>query len=173
MPVKRKNTVEYFPHYVNSSAKKHAIEGKYGAVGYVFWFKLLEVLCQSGTFSLSWDNIAQRDWLITETFTNEQQALEILDYLAKINAIDAELWKNHLVWVQKLIDNLNPVFIRRIDKTVPIKPPFLNNLTPNNKIKENRIEVCEHNANIMRTSCKHNDNINATKTQGKIIKLTS
>ena len=181
MPIRRKNVVEYFPHYVNSSAKKHAIEGKYKATGYVFWFKLLEVLCASGTFSISWDNIAQRDWLISETFTDEITALDILDYLAKIKAIDQELWESHIVWVQKLINNLLPVFLHRTDKTIPSKPIPLNNPLIN-RIEYSRIEGCNQSDSKMSSGCQQDGSnkitsckqaVSRKKSKGDVIVLES
>ena len=44
-----KQTVDYFPHYANASSRKtvEIMEVEFGAAGYAFWFKLLELLCRS------------------------------------------------------------------------------------------------------------------------------
>jgi hypothetical protein len=84
----KKYTADYFPHYVNGSATKHALERRYGNDGYAFWFKLLEILCSTGTFSLDLKDLVKKEWLMDLTHMSEEQAMKMVDYLADLDAID-------------------------------------------------------------------------------------
>ena len=151
---RKKFTVDYFPHYVNGSATKHALERRYGNDGYAFWFKLLEILCATGSFCLDLKDLVKMEWLMDITHMNEQKTIEMVDYLCALDAIDKDLWENHkVIWCDNLIQNLDVVFTRRVDK--PQKPFPLNN--PPIKLKETRqTEECIQNVSNMSTSCKHN-----------------
>jgi hypothetical protein len=154
----KKYTADYFPHYVNGSATKHALERRYGNDGYAFWFKLLEILCSTGTFSLDLKDLVKKEWLMDLTHMSEEQAMKMVDYLADLDAIDKELWTSQkIVWCGNLLDNLDPVFSRRVDK--PKKPSPLDN--PPIKL-DRQTEGCIQNNSIMKTSCKQNDNIKHT-----------
>ena len=44
----RKQTVDYFPHFVSTDSRtKFILEQSWGNDGYAFWFKLLELLGRS------------------------------------------------------------------------------------------------------------------------------
>jgi hypothetical protein len=151
----KKYTADYFPHYVNGSATKHALERRYGNDGYAFWFKLLEILCSTGTFSLDLKDLVKMEWLMDLTHMDEEHTLKMVDYLADLEAIDKELWTSQkIVWCSNLLDNLDPVFSRRVDK--PKKPSPLNN--PPIKL-DRQTEGCIQTDNIKNTSCRQNVNI--------------
>lgn len=40
----KKQTVDYFPHFVKGGRTIFILENKFGNDGYAFWFKLLEIL---------------------------------------------------------------------------------------------------------------------------------
>jgi len=118
-----KHGVDYFSHDVDTCSKKTMtiLEQRFGNDGYAFWFKLLEILGTSETLSFSADN--DDDWLVlvTKTRVSAEKASETLDLLARLGAIDAELWKHRIIWVQKFVDRLAPVYDKR--KTlIPQKP---------------------------------------------------
>ena len=48
-----KQTVDYFPHYVNHGKTLLIIENEYGNTGYAFWFKVIELLCTSAVIITS------------------------------------------------------------------------------------------------------------------------
>ena len=53
----------------------------------------------------------------------EKTAVAILDKLAELDAIDAELWENGIIWSDHFVANLAPVFARR-NSALPQRPKF-------------------------------------------------
>jgi hypothetical protein len=171
--MKEKHTADYFPHYVNGSATKYALEAKYGNDGYAFWFKLLELLCSNGTFSLDFNDNAKKQWLMAITHTCEDKAVEMINYLTSLDAIDVELWNTgKIIWCQNLVDNLDIVFKRRV--SYPKKPIFnipLNNPPNIHTIHTDRGMITDgkHIGNNMNTDSKRYDNKKYKK--GDVVKL--
>lgn len=118
-----KNGVDYFSHDTTSGKTIFTLESKFGNDGYAFWFKLLETLGSQDTLSLDCNNLPDWEYLIAKTRVNEITATEILDTLARINAIDTDLWERKVIWVQKFAERLSPVFKKRKTET-PTKPNF-------------------------------------------------
>ncbi len=117
--------VDYFPHDTDASSRKtiFTLESLFGNDGYAFWFKLLETLgTQEGLF---FDCNKTPDWLflIAKMRVSSDTATEILNTLAKIEAIDPELWDKKIIWVQKFADRLNDVYKKR-SADIPQKPSF-------------------------------------------------
>ena len=108
-----KQTVDYFPHYVNHGKTLLIIENEFGNVGYSFWFKVIELLCTSDGQIYDYSKPAAWRLLLAKTSTTRETATEILALLADVDAIDAELHKHKIIWVQNLIDNLDLVYSRR------------------------------------------------------------
>lgn len=116
-----KNTVDYFPHYVTSGKTMFTIEKRYGNDGYAFWFKLLEILGSSENHYI--DCSSEADWLyiVDKSGMSEEKVEEILSLLAKLDAIDSELWiTSKIIWSQNFVNNLKPLYDKRTD--VPKKP---------------------------------------------------
>jgi hypothetical protein len=118
-----KTGVDYFSHDTASGKTIFTLESKFGNDGYAFWFKLLETLGSQDTLSLDCNNLPDWEYLIAKTRVSEITATEILDTLARINAIDVELWDQKIIWVQKFAERLTPVFKKRKIET-PVKPHF-------------------------------------------------
>ena len=117
--------VDYFPHDTDATSKKtiFTLESMFGNDGYAFWFKLLETLgTQEGLF---FDCNKTPDWLflIAKMRVKSDTAMEILNTLAQIEAIDPELWGQKIIWVQNFADRLNEVYKKRSVDT-PSKPCF-------------------------------------------------
>jgi hypothetical protein len=128
-----KNGVDYFSHDTASGKTMFTLESKFGNDGYAFWFKLLETLGSQDTLSLDCNNLPDWEYLIAKTRVSEVTATEILDTLSRINAIDAELWSQKVIWVQKFAERLTPVFKKRKTET-PVKPNFCHGNTEQNVI---------------------------------------
>ena len=109
----KKATVDYFPHFVKHGKTMFIIENKYGNNGYAFWFKLLELLGQTENHFLDCNNSAQWEYLLSYTKIEDAIALQMLDLLASLGAIDGDLWKHKNIWSEKLIKNLEDVYSRR------------------------------------------------------------
>ena len=144
-----KKTVEYFPHYVNHKKTMFIIESLWGNDGYAFWFKLLELL--GATPGHVYDCNKADDWefLLAKTRLSGDTVTEILNKLAKLDAIDPDLWAERIIWSQNFVDGLAPVYRKRKQET-PSRPSFRRRKpeqedisdaeTPQSKVKKSREE---------------------------------
>lgn len=117
----RRQTVDYFPHFVTSGKTLFILETSYGNDGYAFWFKLLEILGSSEGHFYDCNNQSNWMFLLAKTKVNNEQAVEIVDKLTELEAIDRELWGQKIIWSQNLVSNLTEVYRKRGAK-VPLKP---------------------------------------------------
>lgn len=119
----KKMTVDYFPHFVADGKTMFILENTFGNDGYAFWFKLLELLCSTDGHAYDCNKIAEWKFLIAKTKVSEETAIKIIKTLAELDAIDAVLWEQKIIWVQNLIDNISDVYKKRGSK-IPQKPNF-------------------------------------------------
>ena len=119
----RKQTVDYFPHFVSTDSRtKFILEQNWGNDGYAFWFKLLELLGRSEGHYYDCSQPADKMYLVALTKVTEEQADAILEMLALRGNIDLELWREHkIIWCQSLVDNLQDVYSKRT-VSAPSKP---------------------------------------------------
>ena len=117
----KKDKVDYFPHMVTGGKTIFILEQKFGNDGYAFWFKLLELLGDTKGHYFCTSNYSEWQFLIAKARVTEQVATEILDTLAELDAIDKELWEEKIIWVQKFVDNISDVYVKRKQDT-PLKP---------------------------------------------------
>lgn len=119
----RKQTVDYFPHFVSTDSRtKFILEQNWGNDGYAFWFKLLELLGRSEGHYYDCSRPADKMYLVALTKVTEEQADAILDMLALRGNIDVELWQERkVIWCQSLVDNLQDVYSKRT-VSAPSKP---------------------------------------------------
>lgn len=117
-----KQTADYFPHFVSGGKTLHALEKRYGNDGYAFWYKLLEALSAEKGHYLDLSDDAEMIYQSDHMGLSEDVVIEILDLLVRLGKVDRELWENRrIVWVQKLVDNLAPLYNKR-EGGVPSKP---------------------------------------------------
>jgi hypothetical protein len=109
----KKAVVDYFPHYCNHGKTMFTIEQKYGNDGYAFWFKLLEILGKNENHFYDCNEPAEWEYLIATARMSEDITMDILSTLAKLNAIDAELWQKKIIWSENFINNLKDLYSRR------------------------------------------------------------
>ncbi len=121
----RKQTADFFPHYVGGSRKTiFVLENRWGNDGYAFWFKLLEILCQSDGHYYECSKQADMDYFTAFVKLPEATVLEIMAMLAEREKIDRELWEQHrTIWCQSLVDNLSALYSKRT-VSAPEKPVF-------------------------------------------------
>lgn len=118
------NTVEYFPHVAKAGKTLAILEGKWGVLGYAFWFKLLEGLCCAENHSLDFNDSEIWEYFISTVPVDEDKAETIIKLLANLGNIDSELWHEYrIVWCQALVDNIEIVYKNRRRPT-PKKPSF-------------------------------------------------
>lgn len=119
----KKETVDYFPHVVNHGKTLFIFEQKYGNNGYSFWFKLLEILGATAGHYIDCSNEAAWEFLQAKTHLSEDICVEMLDLLAKLDAIDPELWGVKVIWSQNFVNGISQVYINRRVET-PSRPSF-------------------------------------------------
>ena len=120
----KKQTVEYFPHYVTSGKTIFILENNFGNDGYAFWFKVLELLGMTDGHVYDCRNTSDWEFLLAKTHVSEDLADRILKKLADLDAIDSELWKNRIIWSDNFVQNLIPVYANR--KSKPPSKPVIN-----------------------------------------------
>ena len=130
-----KNKVDYFPHVTQTGKIIAILEARWGNDGYAFWFKILELLGSSESFSYDCNKPADWEYLLSKTRVTEDMAKAILKKLAEIDAIDAGLWEGGIIWSDNFVGNLMPVFNKR-KSTPPQKPEF-----PAQKLEQAEVSV--------------------------------
>ena len=118
-----KTKVDYFPHVTQTGKTIAILEARWGNDGYAFWFKTLELLGSSEGFFYDCNRPSDWEYLLSKTRVTEATATAILDKLAEIDAIDAGLWRQKVIWSDNFAGNLTPVFDKR-KSTPPRKPAF-------------------------------------------------
>jgi len=145
-----KNTVEYFPHYVNSGKTLYTLEKRYGNDGYAFLFKVLETLGKSENHFIDCRNPADWEFLLAKTNVNEVTATEIMELLTKLGTFDEELWSHRIIFCSSFLENIKSVYERRKRKCMQ------------------KYDLCKH----LQIKCKHKPNstdVNANQsTQSKV-----
>ncbi len=119
----KKQTIDYFPHSCTHGKTMFIIEQKYGNDGYAFWFKLLELLGDTAGHYIDLNDEATQEFLQAKTRISWDLCHEILDLLAKLDAIDAELWEHKIVWCQNFVDGISDVYKNRRTE-IPSRPSF-------------------------------------------------
>lgn len=163
----KKQTIEYFPHYVNHHKTIFVLESKFGNDGYAFWFKLLELL--GGTNGMFYDcnNVAEWEFLLAKTHVNKETATNILNTLSDLDAIDSELWKSGIIWVSNLVENVRDAFKRRLSD-MPQKP-LLYAVTPEQEgFCIHKPSECEDTADINRESKLKESKVNESKLKQEV-----
>ena len=123
----KKQTVDYFPHYVKSGRTIYILENRFGNDGYAFWFKLLEILGESEGHSYDCSNTTNWEFLLAKTRVDDAKANDIINVLIGMNKIDKELWEeNRILWIGNLVRNLTELYRRRLED-LPKKPTIKHN----------------------------------------------
>lgn len=119
----RKQTVDYFPHFVSTDSRtKFILEQSWGNDGYAFWFKLLELLGRSEGHYYDCSAAANEKYLVALMKIDESTINDILATLADLGNIDKKLWdERKVIWCQSLVDNLQDVYSKRT-VSAPMKP---------------------------------------------------
>jgi hypothetical protein len=151
MPRVPRYNVDWFPHYCVHKMTMQIIENKYELKGYAFWFKLLEMLGSANGHYIDFNKDSAWEFLQAKTRTSKEECTDILDTLAKLDAIDKELWENKVVWSDNFIEGIREAYRTRINE-IPMKPTVYNALNP---IKSDNLRnITQETQNI--TQDKHN-----------------
>lgn len=111
---KNKYTVDYFPHYCSGESKTMFIlENKYGLKGYAIWYKTLELLGRSDNHYIDLRDETDLLFLISKLGISEDEFNNIYDLLAKLNAIDPDLWNSKIIFSDNFVSNVEDAYVRR------------------------------------------------------------
>ena len=133
----KKEGAEYFPHFTSNGKTIFTLESMHGNDGYAFWFKLLEILCSTEGHFYRTNNPPEWLFLVSKTRVTAETATAILQTLADLEAIDPDLLTHGVIWCEKLVDNLRPVYAKRkVD--LPSKPEF-----PAQKVQQTGVSGAE------------------------------
>ena len=128
----KRQTVDYFPHFVKGGRTIFILEDRFGNDGYVFWYKVLEILGDAEGHFYDCSNGSNWAFLLAKTHLTEEEANNIISVLIDLGKIDAELWAaKRILWVDNFVKNLSEVYRTR-HSDLPLKPCF----EPENPVKE-------------------------------------
>lgn len=120
----KKQTVDYFPHFIKGGRTIFILESKFGNDGYAFWFKVLEILGGSEGHFYDCSNASNWEFLLAKTRVTDETAKDIIGVLIDLGKIDAELWNGHrVIWITNFLRNLSEVYRTR-HTDLPSKPVF-------------------------------------------------
>lgn len=118
----RKQIVDWFPHDCLHRATLFTLENKYGNDGYAFWFKLLEALGATEGHLIDCKDAKRYEYLCARARLDAATCEEILNLLARMEAIDPGLWNgSRLIWCQNLLDRVRGAYKNR-QLPIPKKP---------------------------------------------------
>lgn len=153
-----KETIDYFPHIIKNGKTMFILESKYGNNGYAFWFKLLELLGSSNNQIYDYNNPADWEFLLAKTKVDAKTAIDILETLANVGAIDKKLLEKKVIWSENFIKNIEDVYKRRKQEK-PQKPII---------VDENPINA---NKNPINANKSAQTKLNKTKLNNKEIEI--
>ena len=111
------------------------LEERYGNDGYAFWFKLLEMLGSSEGHTINLNDDMEVEFLASKTRIQRDICGDILDLLAKLGAIDAELWACKIIWSDNFVERMSDVYRKR-KAEIPIKPDIRHQKPPSSGIPD-------------------------------------
>jgi hypothetical protein len=112
-------------------------------MGHGFWFSLLEMLGDTPGHSYNCSKAQDREYLAGYMCLDWEKCKEILDKLAELEAIDAGLWRENIIWSDNFVLRLADLYRRRAC-LCPQKPTLSrvndgkNTQSKVNKIKEDK-----------------------------------
>jgi hypothetical protein len=110
----RLNSVDYFPHFVNWGKTIPILEARFGNDGYAVWFKLLESLGRANGHYIDCADANEWEFLLSKFRVSDETALEILNKLADLGAIDRDLWTmEKVIWSDNFVCHLEYLYKKR------------------------------------------------------------
>jgi len=108
-----KATVDYFPHSCNDGKTIFILEGQFGDKGYIFWFKLLELLGTTDNHFINCNGDDTWEYLVAKTRVDSEMAIEILNKLAKLDKIDRDFWDQKIIYIESYVENILDAYRNR------------------------------------------------------------
>ena len=160
--------VDYFPHVTQTGMTMDILQSRWGNDGYAFWFKLLELLGNAQGFCYHCNSASEWEYLLARTRVTAEVATAILDKLAEIEAIDAELWGEKWVWSDNFVAGVAPAFEKRKGE-LPQKPDFRLRNHGDSRVSVTGSEVLAGAAAIAGPETGKGEEINGKEINGKEI----
>ena len=158
--------VDYFPHVTQTGMTMDILQSRWGNDGYAFWFKLLELLGNAQGFCYHCNSAPEWEYLLARTRVTAEVATAILDKLAEIEAIDAELWREKWVWSDNFVAGVAPAFEKRKGE-LPQKPDFRSRNHGDSRISVTGSEVLAGAAAIAGPETGKGEEINGKEINGE------
>jgi len=122
MAREQRNDVDYFPHQCTHGRKMHIIETKYGNDGYAVWFKLLEQLGKANHHFIEISDEMNFMFLTSVLKVDEERLNCILNDLAKLGAIDKNLFENYkILYSKKFVSSVEDAYKKRKSNVLTVK----------------------------------------------------
>ena len=158
--------VDYFPHVTQTGMTMDILQSRWGNDGYAFWFKLLELLGNAQGFCYHCNSAPEWEYLLARTRVTAEVATAILDKLAEIEAIDAELWREKWVWSDNFVAGVAPAFEKRKGE-LPQKPDFRLRNHGDSRVSVTGSEVLAGTAAIAGPETGKGEEINGKEINGE------
>jgi hypothetical protein len=152
-----KTTLDYFPHQCTHGKTIAILESKWGNDGYAFWFKLLEVIGTTSGLHLDFRDESLKEFLSAKTHLDGETVVNILDTLAKVGAIDVDLWKCNCVFSENFIANIADAYRRR-KELLPSKTLLMGVYAGSNPPKRGKEKEKEKEKEILKP-CSSDDEL--------------
>ncbi len=118
----KKDTVDYFPHFVNAGKTLSIIEHRFGLKGYAGYYKLLELLAESHGHFYEYKKAENIYYALAKTGLDEKQFLEMMKLLVALEEADMDIWEREkYIWLPRFVETLKPVYDKR-NNDLPTPP---------------------------------------------------
>jgi uncharacterized phage protein (TIGR02220 family) len=108
-----KATVPSYLHNTSPGRTISALENRYGNDGYAVLHKTFELLGATENHFLDCQEPETWEYALSRYKVPESTAIDILDLLARLDTIDADLWNHKIIWSSNFVKNLAGVYSRR------------------------------------------------------------
>jgi hypothetical protein len=121
-----KHTVEYFPHDASASSRRtlSILFSKFGHEGNSAWWRLLEQLASHENHFIDIRTDEDFEFLADAMRFTPERLRVILNKIAALGAINAELYSQGCIWSDNFVKRLDTVYKTR-KEPLPSKPSFI------------------------------------------------
>ena len=111
----KKATVDYFPHVTEHGKTLFILESRWGNDGYAAWFKILERLGASDGHYIDCRDAGTWAYLVAYTKVGDETLMDIVNFLAEVNAIDRGFWREKLIYSENFVAGITDAYRKRIN----------------------------------------------------------
>jgi len=120
----KSNNVDYFPCYCKDGKTLYILESRWGNNGYAFFYKLWKRLGDADFHYIDLRPLDNWEYFRAKMGVSDTETTDILNKLAEMGVIDAELWAQKVIWSDSFIESVKDVWIKR-KQLIPQKPELL------------------------------------------------